>query len=127
MTLLQQLASDEHRDVRRIASENIRKLRNQFRAATSKANYSLEKKKAILNRLAKIHEKPCPARLAVFLSDYAEESVLVSNSSSLSWLERYAIAQNINTPVDVLEDLEKDANRIVRAAAKFNHTRKFKD
>ncbi len=126
MTLLEQLASDEDGDVRRIAYENIIKLKNQLRAATSKANYSLEKKKAILNRLAKIHEKPCLARLAVFLSDYAEESVLVSNSSSLSWLERYAIAQNINTPVDVLEHLEKDGNRIVRAAAKFNHTRKLK-
>jgi hypothetical protein len=45
---------------------------------------------------------------------------LAENCRSLIWLERYAIAQNSNTPIDTLKTLALDANRIVRAAAKAN-------
>ncbi|RUT03965.1 hypothetical protein DSM106972_048790 [Dulcicalothrix desertica PCC 7102] len=41
-----------------------------------------------------------------------------------SWLERYAIAQNTNTPSNILKHLEKDGNRIVRAAARANQKRR---
>lgn len=46
--------------------------------------------------------------------------VLADNFNSLFWWERYAIAQNPNTPDDTLMLMIKDSNRIVRAAAKFN-------
>ncbi|MGL5079342.1 MAG: hypothetical protein ACRDBG_26370 [Waterburya sp.] len=56
--------------------------------------------------------------MALFLSDYAENSVLRENCNSISWLERYAIAQNKQTPQETLEILAQDNNRIVRATAK---------
>ena len=52
------------------------------------------------------------------MSNYAETSVLAENSNSISWLERYAIAQNKKTPQHTLEILAQDGNRIVRATAK---------
>ena len=39
---------------------------------------------------------------------------------SKSWLDRYALAQNPATPKKIQDILTKDANRIVRAAAKHN-------
>lgn len=114
--LLQQLANDEDKGVRSIAYTNLNKLETS-------PSYTLEQKKAILNSLANTNE-PSLARLAVFLSDYAKESLLVSNFSSPSWLERYAIAQNKNTPSDILKHLEKDGNQIVRAAARANQRRR---
>ncbi|MDY6899066.1 MAG: hypothetical protein SWZ49_13450, partial [Cyanobacteriota bacterium] len=44
--------------------------------------------------------------------------ILAQNIYSSSWLERYAIAQNLNTPNDVRTALTCDGNRVVRAAAK---------
>ena len=49
--------------------------------------------------------------------------VLVENARSLYWLERCAIAQNPNTPIETLQLLAADGNRIVRAAAKENLNR----
>jgi len=43
---------------------------------------------------------------------------LAENSNSISWLERYAIAQNKKTPEETLKQLAQDGNRIVRATAK---------
>lgn len=63
-------------------------------------------------------QTPSFSRLALFLSDYAENSVLAENSNSISWLERYAIAQNPKTPKYTLKQLAQDGNRIVRATAK---------
>jgi Leucine rich repeat variant len=125
ITILQQLASDEDdemSDIRRMASTKLNNINYLSKELVDKPIYTLKEKKAILNNLAS-KKNPSLARLAVFLSDYAEESILASNSSSLYWLERYAIAQNINTPIDVLQHLEKDGNRIVRAAAKANKKR----
>ncbi|VEP11871.1 hypothetical protein H1P_1230017 [Hyella patelloides LEGE 07179] len=45
-------------------------------------------------------------------------SLLSQNAKSDCWLERYAIAQNPNTPLPIIKRLAKDGNRIVRAAAK---------
>ncbi|MDY6803672.1 MAG: hypothetical protein SXA11_07685 [Cyanobacteriota bacterium] len=51
--------------------------------------------------------------------------VLAENGRSLVWPERCAIAQNPNTPIETLQVLAADGNRIVRAAAKENLERKF--
>lgn len=74
-------------------------------------------KETIFKNFAK-SEIPSFSRVALFLSDYAESSVLAENSNSISWLERYAIAQNTKTPENTLEQLAQDGNRIVRATAK---------
>ncbi len=76
-----------------------------------------EIKETIFRNFAKL-EYPSFSRLTFFLSDYAESSVLVENSNSVSWLERYAIAKNAETPEDTLKKLAEDSNRIVRATAK---------
>jgi CHAT domain-containing protein/uncharacterized protein HemY len=60
------------------------------------------------------------SRFLVLLHPQAPAKALAENSRSLVWLERYAIAQNSNTPADTLKALALDANRIVRAAAKAN-------
>jgi len=44
--------------------------------------------------------------------------LLAENSRSIAWLERYAIAQHPNTPLETLHTLAVDGNRIVRAVAK---------
>ena len=63
-------------------------------------------------------KRPSFSRVALFMSDYVESSILAENSNSISWLERYAIACNQKTPQDTLEQLAQDGNRIVRATAK---------
>ncbi len=48
------------------------------------------------------------------------------NVRSTSWLERYVVASNPSTPVRILDYLSKDANRVVRAAAKANFEYSYK-
>ena len=59
---------------------------------------------------------------AEFLLLYPQipNEILVEYSSSVSWLERYAIAIHPNTPLDTLHRLAGDGNRVVRAVAKTN-------
>jgi len=57
-------------------------------------------------------------RLIVLLHPNMPLPVLVEKSNSENWLERYAIAQNASTPIDIRRQLAMDANRVVRAAAK---------
>ena len=64
--------------------------------------------------------KPSLARFMVFLNNYADSKLLAQNCHATSWLEKYTIAQNPQTPDNTLKFLAKDANRIVRAAAKAN-------
>ncbi|VEP18345.1 conserved hypothetical protein [Hyella patelloides LEGE 07179] len=101
--ILESLANDSDLLVRESVSENPKCTR--------------QIKETIFKNFAK-SETPSFSRVALFLSDYAESSVLAENSNSISWLERYAIAQNKQTPQDTLEILAQDGNRIVRATAK---------
>lgn len=64
--------------------------------------------------------QPSYSRLVILFHPQVPTNLLVENRRSNAWLERYAIAQHPNTPPDTLEILAKDANRIVRAAAKAN-------
>jgi pentose-5-phosphate-3-epimerase len=57
-------------------------------------------------------------RLLFLFHPQIPSQALAENSRSLAWLERYAIAQHPNTPLDTLQTLALDANRVVRAAAK---------
>jgi len=60
------------------------------------------------------------SRLVMLFHPQISPDLLRKNSRSLSWLERYAIAQNPNTPQDILQNLRQDTNRIVKAAALNN-------
>ena len=103
VNLLKTLANNSTEEVRECVSINI--------------NCTFEIKETIFKNFAK-SETPSFSRVALFMSDYAESSVLAENSNSISWLERYAIACNQKTPVDTLKQLAQDGNRIVRATAK---------
>jgi hypothetical protein len=61
---------------------------------------------------------PSAARLFLLLHQMAPSYFLARHYRSLDWRERYAVAQNPNTPLNILEKLILDANCIVRATAK---------
>lgn len=63
-------------------------------------------------------------RLAALLHPQTPPKMLSKNSSSSSWMERYAVAQNVNTPSETLNYMLEDSNRLVRAAACANLDRK---
>lgn len=46
--------------------------------------------------------------------------ILTQGANSISWLERYAVAENQATSLELLETLVSDGNWIVRAAANQN-------
>ncbi len=73
----------------------------------------------VLKHYAK-HAVSSLSRFILFLHPQIPAVTLAENNRSSSWLERYAIAQHPNTPLDALHTLAEDANRIVRAAAKAN-------
>lgn len=78
------------------------------------------------DRLPRVFEKlteksqSLSIRIFALLHHQITAKALIENSYSIIWIERYAIAQNHNTPTDILDTLAKDGNRIVRAAAKAN-------
>jgi pentose-5-phosphate-3-epimerase len=61
------------------------------------------------------NSKCCWSRFFALLNPLAPVHLLVKNYRSSYWLERYAIAQNPNTPRYIVQSLTQDANRIVRA------------
>jgi hypothetical protein len=81
-----------------------------------------EKAGAVLAEFVSSREPSSP-RFILLLSKWAPVEFLAEHSNSTSWLERYAIAQNPNTPQSVLEKLTQDANRIVRATARAKLTK----
>ncbi len=60
------------------------------------------------------------SRFFILINSLTPSDLLIKHYRSSSWLERYAIATNPNTPSHIREHLAQDANRIVRAAAKAN-------
>ena len=127
--LLKQLANDEYSRVRCEVAKNpntpIETLIELARDRDNSVYYEVVKnpqctlkiKETIFKNIAK-SKTPSFLRFVLFLSDYAESSVLAQNSNSISWLERYAIACNQKTPKDTIKQLAQDGNRIVRATAK---------
>ncbi|AFZ03248.1 hypothetical protein [Calothrix sp. PCC 6303] len=61
---------------------------------------------------------PTLGRFLVLSHPLTSTNMLIKHSRSFSWLERYAISQNPNTPKSVCQQLAVDANWIVQAAAK---------
>lgn len=69
---------------------------------------------------SKNFNSPSFTRLLVLLNPYIPASLLIKNYMSSSWLERYAVAKNPNTPEYIRNYLAQDVNRVVRAVAKAN-------
>ncbi|PSF37859.1 hypothetical protein C7H19_07705 [Aphanothece hegewaldii CCALA 016] len=132
--LLERLLQDKEVAVRLAAVENINMPINLLEelANGKKRLLNTAAIKQILNREVEGSFKylepyaksstPSLGRLAVFLHSQAPVALLAKNIRSLSWLERYAIAQNPNTPPVSLKILANDGNRIVRATAKAKLT-----
>ncbi len=116
VNLLEQLAQDNEGFVRRAVVQN----------PNTPVNLSLE---IMLKFYAKdsFNYIPSLCRLIILLHPQTPAKALTENSCSLVWLERYAIAQNLNTPLDTLKVLAKDANRIVGAAAKAHLQRRHQE
>lgn len=103
---LERLAQEDYAEVREAAIKNLA-MRNPDNLPT------------VLESFAQ-SSQPSFNRLIVFFHPQAPAPLLAKNSRSLSWLERYAIATNRNTPVAICQRLIQDGNRVVRAAAKAN-------
>jgi hypothetical protein len=72
------------------------------------------------NVLAQLVESPEPsvAKIYLLLHPIAPSEFLAQYFRSSFWWERYAVAQNPNTPFNIRQYLIQDGKRIVRAAAK---------
>jgi hypothetical protein len=66
------------------------------------------------------YSSPQYSRLFILLHPQVPRNFLAEHSPSLWWWERYAVAQHPNTPPAAIKTLARDANRIVRAAARAN-------
>jgi hypothetical protein len=104
--VLEQLAQDKDHHVRGFVAQNPNAPVNFFLEAMLKDDVP--------------DSTPSLIRFLVLLHSQTPSETLADNLGSQAWLERYAIAQNPNTSTDILKALAKDANRIVRAAAKAN-------
>jgi 3-methyladenine DNA glycosylase AlkC len=104
--LLEQLAQDKDERVRGCVAQNL----------NAPVNFFL---KAMLKDCPR-DSSPSLIRFLVLLHSQTPSEILADNLGSQAWLERYAIARNTNSPINTLQVLAKDANRIVRAAAKAN-------
>ncbi len=107
VNILEQLANDIfYRHPIHIASVKNLLLRHPERAAV------------YIENCTKDSPEPSFSRFFVLLNHFISSKMLAKHFRSSSWLERYVIATNPNTPVHIRQRLAEDANRIVRAAAK---------
>jgi predicted nucleic acid-binding Zn-ribbon protein len=69
------------------------------------------------------NSKSLIARVLGLSHRLAEPKVLAKRSKSLYWIERLAIARNSNTPLSILEVLNRDANVLVSRQAELSKNR----
>ena len=136
-TTLEQLANDEKVEVRREVACNpntpeiIRQSLQNLIAPPQTPEIS-----PTLQSLPRIYN-PDTDDLPTLLAEYAQlnnpfvrfvtllhpitpQEILTQAANSASWLERYAVAENHSTPLEIRQILARDGNRIVRAAANHN-------
>lgn len=117
LEILSNLAYDKDEQVRKAAKAQL-----SARNKVSTQQPDLSERKPELPVLLSKYAKSSSAfsRLVALLHPQTPVDTLLAAFQSSSWLERYAVAQNSNTPEDILEQLTRDTNRIVRATAKAN-------
>ncbi|MEM1394740.1 MAG: hypothetical protein AAGG00_15905 [Cyanobacteria bacterium P01_H01_bin.150] len=136
-TILKRLANDEKVEVRREVAKNPNTPQN---IRESLQNLLLQPQTQEINptliSLPRIYN-PKTDDLSILLTEYAQsnnafvrfttllhpltpEEILNQAANSASWLERYAVAENESTPLQIRQILAGDGNRIVRAAANNN-------
>lgn len=132
LSLLEQLAQDKQGYVRQRVAANpttsVKLLEQLAQDKDSHVRGSVAKNPNIpLNLVLEAVLKDCQrdytpslSRFLILLHPQTSGKALAENGYSNAWMERYAIAQHANTPLNTLHTLAQDANRIVRAAAKAN-------
>ncbi len=131
VTVLEKLATDEHISVKLAVAKNPNSPANvlELLANSPKSNHLIYL--AAIKSLIQHYPDRCQSYLEIAGTNYpslsnffillhhlAPSDLLVKHYRSSSWLERYAVATNPNTPQHIRKLLALDANRIVRAAAK---------
>ncbi len=136
--ILENLALDESIEVRRVAnhknsSADIKELLKDLLPVAKKQTQSLSPTLRGLNRIY----NPNSDNLSTVLSEYINskvplvrfvsllhplilEEILSKAVNSNSWIERYAVANNPNTSIEIKQQLAQDSNQIVRAVAREN-------
>ena len=136
-TILTQLAQDQKVEVRRAVAQNPH-TPNSIRETLQELVSPPQTKQTspTLRDLPRIYN-PQTDDLATVLSEYARSpnafvrlvtllhpltpgEILQQGATSISWLERYAVAENPATPTELRQQLAEDSNRIVRAVANTN-------
>ncbi len=108
--LLEQFAKDENKQLRELATARLSKVTPALDQALT-----LDIRPRTLLGLVKSGDAfSC---LAVFFSLQTPEETLTLAKDSIAWWERYAIAQNSNTPQEIVQQLTLDHNCLVRTAA----------
>ena len=134
ITILEQLTNDEKIEVRRAVDENPNNPENTSESLEDDIFEPLPKQTSItLSELPRIYDSNNDD-LTIVLTEYAESEntfvrfvtllhpvtprrILAQGADSVFWLERYAVAENEATSLELLETLARDGNWIVRAAA----------
>lgn len=141
INILKILAEDESLEVRRAVANNFNTpevIKNSLKdllPATKSNNQTIS---PTLRGLSRIYN-PDTDDLPTLLSEYTNSDVafvkfvswlhpltpteiLEAGANSVSWLERYAVADNPNTPTEIKQQLTQDSNQIVRAVARDKST-----
>ena len=133
LNALELLAEDSDRDVRAAVATNTsisQELLEQFltdsdelvrnaalRNSHLPANILESQRRNVLGKLARARE-PFNRMIALMHPLFPTRELRKNrNKNSLEWRERLAITHNPNLPLEVLQTMTTDANRIVRAAA----------
>ncbi|MFB2894840.1 hypothetical protein ACE1CI_18170 [Aerosakkonemataceae cyanobacterium BLCC-F50] len=134
-SVLEQLAQDEKVEVRRAVAKNSNTpatIRESLRELVIQP--STRQSSPTLQGLSRIYI-PNTDDLPTLLSEYVQSpnafvrfvallhpltpvDSLQEGFQSLFWIDRYAVADNPSTPVEIRQQLAQDCNRIVRATAK---------
>jgi hypothetical protein len=137
INILEILAEDESVEVRRAVANNFNTpevIKNSLKdllPATKSNNQIISPTLRGLSRIYNPDTDDLPRLLSEYTnSDVAfvkfvsllhpltPKEILEAGVNSVSWLERYAIADNPNTPTEIKQQLTQDSNQIVRAVAR---------
>jgi hypothetical protein len=135
--ILETLAKDDSVEVPRAVANNSNSseaIRNSLKDLLPASKNNTQSLSPTLRGLSRIYN-PNTDDLPTVLSEYINSDVafvrfvsllhpltpteiLKAASNSVSWLERYAVADNPNTPTEIKQQLTQDSNQIVRAVAR---------
>lgn len=135
--VLENLALDEKIEVRYAVGNNlnsskvIKDLLKDLLPASKNNTQSLSPTLRGLSRIYNPNTDDLPTVLSEYInSDVAfvrfvsllhpliPTEILEAGANSISWIERYAVADNPNTPTEIKQQLTQDSNQIVRAVAR---------